>query len=51
MGKKKDIEKIDTYEQLVEKLKLWEVNPQETWDLVQKIKFNTKNKTTDKRVN
>ena len=51
MEEKTDIEKVNSYEQLVEKLKLWEVNPQETWDLVQKIKFNTKNKTTDKRVN
>ena len=45
MAKKTDIEKIDNYEQLIEKLKLWEVSPQETWDLVQKIKFNTSKKT------
>ena len=45
MAKKTDIEKIDNYEQLIKKLKLWEVSPQETWDLVQKIKFNTSKKT------
>ena len=45
MSEKTNIEKIDTYERLIEKLKLWEVSPQETWDLVQKIKFNTSKKT------
>tara|TARA_B100000989_G_C19392460_1_gene406328 strand:- start:221 stop:781 length:561 start_codon:yes stop_codon:yes gene_type:complete len=45
MEEKKNIKKIDSYEQLIEKLKLWEVSPQETWDLVEKIKFNTKDKT------
>ena len=45
MEKKTDIEKINSYEHLVEKLKKWEVSPQETWDLIQKIKFNTSNKT------
>ena len=50
MEKKIDIEKIDTYEQLVEKLKLWEVSPQETWNLIQKIKFNTSGKTIWKMV-
>ena len=48
--KKINIEKIDTYEQLVEKLKLWEVSPQETWNLIQKIKFNTSSKTIWKMV-
>ena len=38
---KTDIEKVNSYEQLVKKLKKWEVSPQETWDLIQKIKFNT----------
>ena len=33
MEEKKNIKKIDSYEQLIEKLKLWEVSPQETWDL------------------
>ena len=48
--KKINIENIDTYEQLVEKLKLWEVSPQETWNLIQKIKFNTSSKTIWKMV-
>ena len=39
MEEKTDIEKVNSYEQLVEKLKKWEVSPQETWDLIQKIKF------------
>ncbi len=45
MEKNTDIEKIDTYEQLVEKLRSWEVSPQETWNLVQKIKFKSSTKT------
>ena len=39
MEEKTDIEKVNSYEHLIEKLKKWEVSPQETWDLIQKIKF------------
>ena len=45
MEKKTDIEKINSYEQLVEKLKQWEVSPQETWNLIQKTKFKSSSKT------
>ena len=45
MEKKTDIEKINSYEHLVEKLKKWEVSPQETWNLIQKIKFKGSPKT------
>ena len=38
MEKKTDIEKINSYEELVEKLKKWEVTPQENLEL------NSKNK-------
>mgnify|MGYP001219089001 CR=1 FL=1 len=45
MEEKTDIEKVNSYEQLVEKLKKWEVSPQETWNLIQKTKFKSSSKT------
>ena len=45
MEKKKDIEKINSYERLVEKLKSAEVSPQEAWNLIEKVKLKIPTKT------
>ena len=45
MIKKTNTEKIDTYEQLVKKLKSAEVSPQEAWNLIEKIKLKIPAKT------
>ena len=37
MEKKKDIEKINSYEQLVKKLQSAEISPQEAWNLIEKV--------------
>ena len=45
MEKKKDIEKINSYEQLVKKLQSAEVSPQEAWNLIDKVKLKIPTKT------
>ena len=45
MTKKTNVEKIDTYEHLVEKLKSAEVSPQEAWNLIEKVKLKIPTKT------
>ena len=45
MEKKKDIEKINSYEQLVKKLQSAEISPQEAWNLIEKVKLKIPTKT------
>ena len=45
MTKKTNVEKIDTYEHLVEKLKSAVVSPQQAWNLIEKVKLKIPTKT------
>lgn len=45
MKKKLNIPKIDSYDQLIENLKKRNINPQEAWELIYKVKIGLDSKT------
>ena len=45
MAKGKSTKKIKDYDDLIKQLKKWDVSPQETWDLVYKMKLGLDTKT------